>query len=541
MRKFIVISAILLCICGACFAQQATPETITPATQIIAATPEVIPATVEVKTISVTPEEHISPKVQTAPSATKFRDVPDDHWAAESVYDLVNMGVTQGYPDGTFRGNNNITRYETAMFLSKLAGAIGQSGDQADMEIEKMRDDLRAEIRQLRAEIAEIKRMPVEGEEKPITGSFSSKIMFGNLIARNTSIEGEYAPVGPIVRYRLKTTFARNIGESAKLRINLDTMDSGFGGGSSDLSMKILDVEGNMKLDMGLDNPIDVKVTSGPGPVVHTEEADAQGNYIARSENGVVYVRPYNGINFSTKMSGIDIGLGYIARSINTFGEVQVNQINGSLGYNFPGMFFVPSFKLNTNIDYLSSNPQSNPAGPTDTKYTFDTSFMLSQKNKIGFLYSFGQGSAPHNALLGLEFDLLDAWDTGTTILFKYKKIGSEYLYENATLREDMFAGLDVFNRYIGSGGGLGLVDMGFEISQIVNESVNLISRVDWRLAPDNSYGTDNPQTSLVMEAGVSWNIATDTMFDALYRVEGIPSNADQSSDMTQISLSFKY
>ncbi|MFH1617876.1 MAG: S-layer homology domain-containing protein [Candidatus Margulisiibacteriota bacterium] len=53
-----------------------------------------------------------------------FKDVPPTHWAADSVYELVKMGVTKGYPDGTFRGNNNITRYETAMFIANLANAL---------------------------------------------------------------------------------------------------------------------------------------------------------------------------------------------------------------------------------------------------------------------------------------------------------------------------------------------------------------------------------------------------------------------------------
>src|SRR3989339_2054193 len=57
----------------------------------------------------------------------KFKDVPADHWAAKSVYDLVKLGVTQGYPDGTFRGKKNITRFETAIFLSKLSEKLGGS------------------------------------------------------------------------------------------------------------------------------------------------------------------------------------------------------------------------------------------------------------------------------------------------------------------------------------------------------------------------------------------------------------------------------
>ncbi len=47
----------------------------------------------------------------------KFSDVPDDHWAARSIYNVVRLGVTRGYPDGTFRGNLTINRYELMVFL----------------------------------------------------------------------------------------------------------------------------------------------------------------------------------------------------------------------------------------------------------------------------------------------------------------------------------------------------------------------------------------------------------------------------------------
>jgi hypothetical protein len=343
------------------------------------------------------------------------------------------------------------------------------------------------------------------------------------------------------VRYRLKTTFSKSISETAKLKVNIDTMDSGFGGGSSDLSTRILDVEGDLQLGMGLENPVDVKVTSGPGPVVHTEEADANGNYIARSEYGVVYQRPWNSIMFSSKVWGMDMGLGYIARKVSAFGEVEVNQVKTVIGYNFPGIYFLPAFKLNTNIDYLSNRPQSKPPGPNDTKFTFDTSYLLSQKLRMGMIYSLGQGDAPHNAMFGMDFDLLDIWDSGTTLSFKYKKVGTQYLYENATLNEDMFAGLDLFNRYIGSGEGLGIVDVGSELTQVITENVKLVGKVDWRLASDNSYGSDFPQCGLVLEGGVAWNLATDTMLDALYCVESIPSVDDKSTDLLQISLSYKF
>jgi len=54
----------------------------------------------------------------------QLKDVPTDHWAYESVEALVNAGIIQGYPDGTFRGASSVTRYEVAVLLSRVMDKI---------------------------------------------------------------------------------------------------------------------------------------------------------------------------------------------------------------------------------------------------------------------------------------------------------------------------------------------------------------------------------------------------------------------------------
>jgi len=52
---------------------------------------------------------------------TPFKDVPPNHWAAGLVEKARSLGLVQGYPDGTFRGNERVTRYELAAILARLA------------------------------------------------------------------------------------------------------------------------------------------------------------------------------------------------------------------------------------------------------------------------------------------------------------------------------------------------------------------------------------------------------------------------------------
>ena len=53
-------------------------------------------------------------------AASPFLDVPKGHWAYDAVIVLAAEGINEGYGDGTFRGDRNITRYEAATIISKL-------------------------------------------------------------------------------------------------------------------------------------------------------------------------------------------------------------------------------------------------------------------------------------------------------------------------------------------------------------------------------------------------------------------------------------
>src|SRR5437660_9309703 len=48
-----------------------------------------------------------------------FKDVPRDHWAYQAVEPLRARGILAGYPDGYFRGQRTLTRYEFAVALDR--------------------------------------------------------------------------------------------------------------------------------------------------------------------------------------------------------------------------------------------------------------------------------------------------------------------------------------------------------------------------------------------------------------------------------------
>ena len=51
--------------------------------------------------------------------ANPFSDVPFSHWAYDAVKKLTDKGIMIGMPDGTFKGEKGVNRYELAVTLAR--------------------------------------------------------------------------------------------------------------------------------------------------------------------------------------------------------------------------------------------------------------------------------------------------------------------------------------------------------------------------------------------------------------------------------------
>ena len=68
-------------------------------------------------------------------AANPFSDVPMNHWAYDAVEQLSAKGILEGYPNGTFKGNRAMTRYEIATMVARMMAAGGLSGE----DLEKLK------------------------------------------------------------------------------------------------------------------------------------------------------------------------------------------------------------------------------------------------------------------------------------------------------------------------------------------------------------------------------------------------------------------
>lgn len=49
----------------------------------------------------------------------RFKDVPETHWAYKAIDELAEKGIINGYEDGTFKPNGNVTRAEVAVMIAR--------------------------------------------------------------------------------------------------------------------------------------------------------------------------------------------------------------------------------------------------------------------------------------------------------------------------------------------------------------------------------------------------------------------------------------
>ena len=78
---------------------------------------------------TVAPARTTTAAASTTAGSVTLTDIPAGHWAREAVQTVVEAGLIQGFPNGTFRGNENLTRYQAAMIFSRLlqSGALSSS------------------------------------------------------------------------------------------------------------------------------------------------------------------------------------------------------------------------------------------------------------------------------------------------------------------------------------------------------------------------------------------------------------------------------
>ncbi|WP_299143950.1 S-layer homology domain-containing protein [uncultured Dialister sp.] len=91
-------------------------------------------------------------------AANPFSDVSADDWAYQAVADLSDQGIVEGYPDGMFRGEKNITRYELAEIIARLMSKEDQLNASQKATLDKLAGEYADELANLGVRVSNLEK-----------------------------------------------------------------------------------------------------------------------------------------------------------------------------------------------------------------------------------------------------------------------------------------------------------------------------------------------------------------------------------------------
>jgi hypothetical protein len=409
----------------------------------------------------------------TAQADTKFKDVPADHWAAQAVYDLVKQGVTSGYPDGTFRGDQKLSRYETAALLSKLA--------------EKSREQARNEklVAELKTELNTLKYQAEHPEGFKLAGDYSTRFRVGY---ENQAFNG------PLIDYRLKLSLLKEFNYTDTLKINLDTLYT---------DQAQIDFEGRTRV-----NGVNFLGSFGAGNVLHRDA-------VSPSDDGTVFPMKKPKVAASTRWNNLDLNLAYIVHTISTSGEVSLSETALAIAYN------LGKFKFTLRPSLLGYTYEHDLRGELAMGYSplkeISADILFGCSNLSTYHSQYVRGK--------LNIDLPD-----TDLIITIHKVGSEY---RPTYARFKFLELNQFDKYVLDG----TVDAGFTFIQSLFPKFRSMVRSDAVLTGDLLFGEDHPGTSLTTELGFIYDLTDRINGYAFYRNYQVPSGISSKDAALAISV----
>jgi len=190
-------------------------------------------------------------------SLAQLNDVPVNHWAYDSVKKLVEMKILSGFPDGTFRGNDPLTRYQTAVALDRLMQYLET---RIDASVDA---SLKNELAQLRSQSSDLRKR-TETIEAVLEGLVNTLRnldenygqLSDELTQLKSSLENLKSQVVPPVTEEAVdkkiadkiTTFASQLNSSvaqleARLTARMDQLEKGYTQDLADLNAKLKALE----------------------------------------------------------------------------------------------------------------------------------------------------------------------------------------------------------------------------------------------------------------------------------------------------------
>ena len=208
-------------------------------------------------------------------AANPFSDVPADHWAYDAVAQLADDGVIEGYGDGTFRGQNEITRYEMAQMVAKAMAKEDQVNAQQKAMIDRLAAEFSEELNNLGVRVSNL-------ENRIDNVKWEGKLQYEYT---RTKVDGVDADTDHDLKFRLEPTATVNDHWKVKAR---------------------LDAHWNPDSDQGKEDD-----NGNPDSNVKLKRAYVAGHYgITHINAGLIPYYSEQGVVFDGEFSGASVTVG---------------------------------------------------------------------------------------------------------------------------------------------------------------------------------------------------------------------------------------
>ncbi|MBE9014753.1 iron uptake porin [Chroococcidiopsidales cyanobacterium LEGE 13417] len=232
----------------------------------------------EVQQTSVTQlsEEKAPETLAQVTSVSQLSDVQPTDWAFQALQSLVERyGCIAGYPDGTYRGNRALTRYEFAAGLNACLDRVNEliataSADMVNKEdlatLQRLQEEFSAELATLRGRVdaLEARTAELEANQFSTTTKLSGEVIVavsdvfgGNEVAASGTGEptGDDNDVNTVLADRARLTFNTSFTGKDELRTRIQARNvEPFGTGLTGTNMTRLGFDGDENNDVQLDD-----------------------------------------------------------------------------------------------------------------------------------------------------------------------------------------------------------------------------------------------------------------------------------------------
>lgn len=320
-------------------------------------------------------------------NVSQLRDVQPTDWAYQALDNLVSRyGCIAGYPDGTFRGNRALTRYEFAAGLNaclqQIEKLLSTSGDFATKQdlatLQKLVDDFGVELATLRSRVDGLEGRVsfLENHQFSTTTKLEGEVIFGvaSLFGR-TDAQGEPLQENTVFGNRTRLNFETSFTGEDLLRTRLAT------GNFPSFAENTFTPEGDLAFAQPDDNDVALEVLLYQFPLTRQTQVtvaasggaaddfastvnpflDGDGATGAISKfatrNPIYYQVEGAGLGIRHQFSDrVELSLGYLANQANEPGASQ-GLFNGSYG-SLAQVVVKPSSRFNLGFTYVHSYNQ---------------------------------------------------------------------------------------------------------------------------------------------------------------------------------------